>query len=102
MVFMGQAEPFKINLDEVHQRFSRPDYAKVAQSLREIGVGSPLELLATYSGNKSDLAPWIKGAHINHDKDLRLQYLAGWGINSQLANRPVHPDHELTCSRRCT
>ena len=29
MVFMGQAEPLKINLDEVHQRFARPDYGPV-------------------------------------------------------------------------
>ena len=84
MVFMGQADPLKINLDEVQQRFSRPDYAKVVESLYDIGVGSPIDLLATYSGRKSDLGPWVKGAQINRDKDLRLQYLAGWGINSQL------------------
>ena len=34
----------------------------------------------------SDLAPWLKDAPINRDRDLRLQYLAGWGINSQLAD----------------
>ncbi|HUJ51490.1 MAG TPA: fused MFS/spermidine synthase, partial [Bryobacteraceae bacterium] len=84
MVFMGQAEPLKINLDDVHQRFARPDYAKVAESLRDIGVNSPIDLLATYAGQRSDLSPWYQGAQLNRDKDLRLQYLAGWGINSQL------------------
>jgi len=84
MVFLGQAEPLKINLDEIEARWARPDYAPVAQSLREIGIGSPMELFATYAGQQPDYAPWLQGADINHDSDLRLQYLAGWGINSSL------------------
>jgi spermidine synthase len=84
MVFMGQAEPLKINLDEVQHRLERPDYAPVAESLRGIGVPSSTELFATYAGQKSDLGLWTKGAQINRDADLRLSYLAGWGINSTL------------------
>jgi spermidine synthase len=86
MVFLGQAEPLAIDLDAVQERLGRPDYAPVAQSLRDIGVNSAVDLLATYSGRKSDLAPWLRGAAINHDRDLRLQYLAGWGINSAMAD----------------
>jgi spermidine synthase len=86
MVFMGQAEPLHIDLDELQQRLDRPDYAPVVESLRDIGVNSPAELLATYAGQKADLGPWFKGAELNRDIDLRLQYLAGWGINSQLEN----------------
>ena len=84
MVFLGQAGPLKINLDEIEQRLNRPDYAPVAQSLHEIGIRSAVDLLATYAGQKSDLGPWYAGAEINRDGDLRLQYLAGWGINSSL------------------
>jgi spermidine synthase len=84
MVFMGQAEPLKINLDEVHQRFARADYARVAESLRDIGVNSPIDLLATYAGQRSDLSRWYQGAQLNRDRDLRLQYLAGWGINAHM------------------
>jgi spermidine synthase len=84
MVFLGQAEPLKIDLDEIDQRLNRPEYAPVAQSLHEIGIHSPVDLLATYAGQKSDLGPWYAGAEINRDGDLRLQYLAGWGINSSL------------------
>jgi spermidine synthase len=84
MVFLGQAGPLKINLDEIEQRLNRPDYAPVAQSLHEIGIRSPIDLLATYAGQKSDLGPWYAGAELNRDGDLRLQYLAGWGINSSL------------------
>ena len=86
MVFMGQAEALKINVDEVQQRLERPDYAPVAQSLREVGAGSAVELLSTYAGQARDLEPWIRGAEINRDRDLRLQYLGGWGINSQMAD----------------
>ncbi|PWU00148.1 MAG: SAM-dependent methyltransferase [Terriglobia bacterium] len=86
MVFMGQAEPLKINLDEVQQRLERPDYAPVAESLREIGVSSAVDLFATYTGRKSDFEPWLRGAPISRDRDLRLQYIAGWGINSDMAD----------------
>jgi len=84
MVFMGQAEPLKINLDDVQARLDHPDYAPVVQSLREIGINSATDLFATYAGQKSDLGPWLEGAEINRDADLRLSYLAGWGINSTL------------------
>jgi len=84
MVFMGQAEPLKINLDELQQRLNRPDYAPVVQSLREIGIASPIDLLATFAGQETDLRPWLVGAEINRDGDLRLQYLAGWGIDSDM------------------
>ncbi|MCU1335835.1 MAG: Spermine synthase [Bryobacterales bacterium] len=86
MVFMGQAEPLKINVDEVQQRLDRPDYAPVAESLREVGVPSTTALFATYTGRKADLGQWSAGADINRDSNLRLSYLAGWGINSQLAD----------------
>ncbi len=84
MVFLGQAEPLKINIDEIEARLARPDYAPVAQSLREIGIGSALDLFATFAGQKADYAAWLEGADINHDSDLRLQYIAGWGINSTM------------------
>ena len=84
MVFMGQVEPLKVNVDEVQQRLDRPDYAPVRESLRGIGVPSALDLFATYAGGRSDLGQWTRGSDINTDADLRLSYLAGWGINSQL------------------
>jgi len=81
---MGQAEPLRIDLDEVEQRLARPDYSDVAQSLREIRVNSAVDLFSTYTSQKSDLNGWLAGAQITHDSDLRLQYLGGWGINSSL------------------
>jgi spermidine synthase len=86
MVFMGQNRPLHINLDEVQQRLEQSDYQMVAQSLQDIGVGSAADLFSTYTGGKSDFAPWLRGAQINRDSNLRLQYLGGWGINSSMAD----------------
>lgn len=84
MVFMGQVEPLEINVDEISQRLNRPDYQPVMESLRGIGINSEIDLFGTYAGQRFDLGNWTAGAEINRDKDLRLQYLGGWGINSRL------------------
>ncbi len=86
MVFLGQLEPLKIDVDAAQQRLERPDYDKVRESLVGIDVHSLPDLLSVYTGNAADLDPWIRGAAVNHDGDLRLSYLAGWGINSQIAD----------------
>src|ERR1700730_5640905 len=90
MVLMGQMKPLVINLDEVLQRLDRPDYAAVRQSLRNVDFNSVLDMLATYIGSAADLKPWVQGAQINTDENLRLSYLAGWGINSEVADNPCH------------
>jgi spermidine synthase len=84
MVFMGQVEPLEINVDEIAQRLNRPDYQPVMESLRGIGINSEIDLFGTYAGQHNDLGNWTAGAEINRDKDLRLQYLGGWGINSRM------------------
>ena len=54
----------------------------MAASLREVGLGSAVSLLATYAGQGPDLRLWLRGAEINRDRNLRLQYLAGMGLNT--------------------
>jgi spermidine synthase len=78
-VLFGQADPKPIDVDEVAQRFN--GNARAAQSLRDVGFMSAIDLLSSYAGRGSDLAAWLKGAAINTDRDLRLQYLAGLGLN---------------------
>ena len=68
-------------------RLSDPAYAPVAQSLRDVGVRSAVDLLASYAGRAVDLQPWLRDAAINHDGDLRLQYLAGLGLNANEGDR---------------
>jgi spermidine synthase len=81
LVLLGQVEPTKIDVDAVQQRLQRPEYAPVAQSLREIGMNSAVDLFSTFAGTANDLAPWLKDASINRDRNLRLQFLAGLGFN---------------------
>jgi spermidine synthase len=82
VVLAGHATPQTINVDSIQARLTRPEDAAVEESLDEVGLGSTVSLLATYAGQARDLAPWLVGAQINRDANLRLQYLAGMGLNS--------------------
>jgi len=82
IVILGQTEATKIDIDRLQQRLDHRDYSKVKLSLSEIGFGSATDLLATYAGQGPDLKSWLKNAQINRDRNLRLQYLAGMGLNS--------------------
>jgi len=46
-----------------------------------------IDLLATYSGRAPSLQEWSRGAQINTDRNLRLQYLAGMSLNSYMGER---------------
>jgi len=105
-VLLGQVEPPKIDVEAIQQRLTRPDYAAVAQSLHDVGFGSVLDLLATYAGQRQDLLPWLEGAQINRDGNLRLQYMAGLALNvsmegaiySQMLNYRRYPQNMLVVS----
>jgi spermidine synthase len=80
-VLLGQVEPTHFDVDEMEARLNKPEYSAVKQSLREIGINSAIELFANYAGRASDMKEYLADAPINHDRDLRLQYLAGLGLN---------------------
>jgi spermidine synthase len=86
LVMLGQAEDTVIDVDALTSRLESPEYAQVAQSLREIGFYSATNLLATFAGRGTDLKGWTNNAIINYDKGLKLQYLAGLGLNLYRAN----------------
>jgi spermidine synthase len=44
-------------------------------------MNSALDLFATYAGRQPDLTTWLTGAVINLDRNLRMQYLAGLGLD---------------------
>ena len=81
LVLLGQVEGTTINLDEMEARLQRPEYAPLKKSLEEIGMHSAVDLFATYAGSADDMKPWMQDAQINRDRNLRLQYLAGRGLN---------------------
>jgi len=71
-----------IDVDSVQERLDRPEYSKVLGSLSDVGLHSAVEVFATYAGRAPDLKSYFEGAPINDDMNLRLQYLAGLGVNS--------------------
>ena len=54
-VLVGSIQPMHINVDEIQQKLSSPEYARVTQSLREIGFNSAIELFSTFAGHASQL-----------------------------------------------
>jgi spermidine synthase len=91
LVLMGQVEPTVIDIDALQAKLDNPRYAQVRQSLDEIGIHSAVDLLSNYAGSAKDLAPWLKDAEINRDRNLRLQYLAGMGLNLY-ESAPIYAD----------
>ena len=77
VVLLGTADPLRIDVDAIDARLARADYATVLRELVDVGFRSGTDVLATFGGRARDLAPWLKDAQINSDRDLRLQYLAG-------------------------
>jgi spermidine synthase len=87
LVLMAQLEPGPIDVDDVQALLSRPEMAPVAHSLGEIGLYSAVDLFSNYAGRGSELTEWTRDAFINRDRNLRLQYLAGLGLNLYQSDR---------------
>ena len=83
-VVLGTVEPVKIDVNGLELRMAQPNHAAVTRSLYEVGFLSPVGLLATYGGQKSELVPWLADAEINLDHNLRLQYMAGLALNTSM------------------
>jgi spermidine synthase len=97
-VLLGQAESTRIDLDALESKLNSAAYARVRQSLVDVGFGlqgsNPgmpetgrgigISLLASYAGRAADLQEWMKDAQINTDRNLRLQYLAGMWLNTYI------------------
>jgi spermidine synthase len=81
MVLLGTVEPLRIDLDAMESRVDYRGDSALSQSLTEVEMNSPIDLFATYAGRKADLGPWLAHAAINRDANLRMQYLAGLGLD---------------------
>lgn len=86
LVLLGQAEPAPLDIDVLAARLDEPQYAPVAQSLREVGYSSLVDLLSTFAGDAPNLQGWMSDAVINRDISLRLQFLAGLGVNLRVGD----------------
>src|SRR5262249_55723592 len=86
LVLLGQLDAPRLDVDEIERRLRRPEYATVAASLREIGFRSAIDLFSTFAAQAQDLAAWLRDAEIHRDRNLRLQYRAGVGLNEYREN----------------
>ena len=80
-MLLGQKDPRVVNVDALQERLDREDYTEVWDSLSDVSLGSAVALLSTYAGRAPDLGEWLADAEINLDRNMRLQYLAGLGLN---------------------
>jgi spermidine synthase len=105
LVLVGQNSPsMKIDVDAIEAKLASPEYAQMRQSLHEIGFENATELFATFAGNEPMLRPWLADAQINRDRNLRLQFLAGEGLNqynqaaiySQMLQYRQYPEEMFT------
>lgn len=86
-VLVGRLEETPIDVDAWQARLDSPEYDRVKMSLEDVGYDSVVSVLGTYLGRGRDLEPWLAGAAINTDGNLRLQYLAGFGFNNNLGTQ---------------
>jgi len=82
LVLIGRPENTPINIGDLQRRLAQKTYAAVDSSLAEVQFNSAVDLLGTYAGRASDLQPMTAGVPVNNDLNMRLQYLAGLGLNS--------------------
>jgi spermidine synthase len=80
VVLLG-GDAARIDVDGIERRLMESRFQFMAKSLEEVGFPLAVDLLGTYAGRASDLKPWLQHAQINSDRNLRLQYMAGMGLN---------------------
>ena len=80
LVAFGRAEQTPISQAAIQARLDAAP--RVKKSLEEVVLKSAADILGTYAGRGSDLAPWLADAEINRERHLRLQYLAGLAANT--------------------
>jgi hypothetical protein len=81
LVLVGRKGGAPIDLGRMNARLQSQAYELVASSLRAVGFDSALDLVSTFAADAESLGPWLAGAPRNTDRNLRLQYLAGQGLN---------------------
>jgi spermidine synthase len=85
-VLVGRKTDEPIDLTRLAARLGSRAYAGVAASLASVGFESALDLASTFVADAESLEPWLEDAARNTDRNLRLQYLAGRGLNVFAAN----------------
>ncbi len=83
LIALAQDGATTIDVEALLQRIRRPEQLPVVRSLVTGGFGSPLDLFSTYVGDGASMAPALRGAQLNLDRNFRVQYLAGISPNAR-------------------
>ena len=81
LILLGCNGPLTIDLDRIDGRLRAADAHLLRESLAEIGCDNAADLFSSYAAAGPQLRSWLADAEINRDGNLRLQYLAGFGVN---------------------
>jgi spermidine synthase len=73
MLLVGSPQPLELDATRITERFAQP---QVAESLREVGIGSPAALLATYIVDRAGLERYAGDAPAVTDDQPRIEYAA--------------------------
>jgi spermidine synthase len=84
--------PLKLDIDEIQSFLDDPAHMAIKRSLQDVHYGDSgevgrceaVDLFATYAGSAPRMKQWTYGTGdlINTDANLRLQYVAGMGVNN--------------------
>lgn len=94
LVVVGSAHGQRMDAQQMASKIlSNPS---LRMSFADVGLGSVDSLLKSFAATGHDLKPWLNGAEINRDRNLRLQYLAGTNPSDVLEQ---HIFEAMTASR---
>jgi spermidine synthase len=85
LVLLGQVGPVVIDSDRLKERLD--SNALLRESLADVEINSPMDLLRAYAGRRQDVRPWLGDYQPNLDQNLRLEYLAGKARMAQKEER---------------
>jgi len=74
MMVVGSMAPMPLDYERIAQRLATPS---IAQALREVGITSPADLLATYVTDRAGLEAYVGDAPPVTDDRPRIEY-SGW------------------------
>jgi spermidine synthase len=84
VVMLGRTAPLRMDLGEIQARLDRTP--AIAMALRDVRMGSALDLLATYGTGARDMAAWFAKTPLNRDFSLKLEYISGMALNAREAD----------------
>jgi len=87
VVMLGSVEPLRIDVAAIERRMTAEP--RIAESLRQVKIGSVVDLLGTYGASGKDMRAWLADAPINRDFSVKLEYISGLALNDREAD-PIY------------